>query len=205
MAERHIGDTLDMRRQLSNTTGSVSPLPLVGTMPEAVQKTYWEYPGALPQLSGALLSSDTVRTFTLKKSSFFGTVLPMVLLLGGLAVFLAGVASLAVGKNWAPVLIVIGAVAAIIETLPFIYEVRRVELSDDGIVRFMYRRRVVTCQLAQVSVVSTSAPDPTSNWPVRFRTPTKSIRVCPQLTGIKDLMEAVRLANAGQGSQPGEN
>src|ERR1700722_9878196 len=104
-----------MRRQLSNTTGSVSPLPLVGTMPEAVQKTYWEYPGALPQLSGALLSSDTVRTFTLKKSSFFGTVLPMVLLLGGLAVFLAGVASLAVGKNWAPVLIVIGAVAAIIE------------------------------------------------------------------------------------------
>ncbi len=75
---------------------------------------------------------------------------------------------------------------------PFYTQVRRVALSEGGTVSFFYRHRDVSCQLAEVTVLSTISPNATSNWPVRFQTPARIVRVCPQLTGIEDLMQAIQ-------------
>jgi len=136
-----------------------------------------------------------MRTLTVKSTSIYGTVIPLVFVVAGLTALLIGLVAAAFGANWSPILIVCGALAVFVGVMPFYREVRRVELSEDGTVRFCYRRQVVSCSLAEVAVLSTKAPDPTSNWPVRFRTPAKVVRVCPQLNGITDLMEAARVAN----------
>lgn len=136
-----------------------------------------------------------MKSLTVERSSFYGTVIPLLIVVAASTAILIGVVIAALGVNWSRVLIVCGVVGVFVGVAPFYTQVRRVTWNEDGTVSFFYSRREVNCQLAEVTVLSTVAPNATSNWPVRFQTPARVVRVCPQLTGIEDLIKAVRATN----------
>src|SRR5208283_3944171 len=134
------------------------------------------------------------RVLAVKKSSIVGTILPMALLVGGVAALVLGLASIwrsdAPVHSLAPGLICFGGLLVVANALNFIIIARRVELDSDGNVTFRYHRRCVSCQLVQVSVVAAFMEAPDSNWPIKFRTPTRWVRVCRQLAGVEELVKA---------------
>jgi hypothetical protein len=137
-----------------------------------------------------------MRVFSVKRTSLTWSVVPVVVILGGVVVFLVGLVGAATGKNWAPILILIGLAAALVMTMGWVTVVRRVEIDTDGTVRFKSIRRLTTCQLGEVRIISTSLPPPDGNWPFRVQTPRRVVHLSPALTELKELVEAIRSASS---------
>jgi hypothetical protein len=151
-------------------------------------------------VNGVELPEGSPSHLRVSNGSLSGTILPTAAFVAGLVALCLGISS-AISDTIqahvpAPGAFIFFGGMAVLWSGPFLFLfARRVDLGTDGTVEFRSSWGTRRCHLSEIRSIGATLSSPNATDPVIFRTPSGRAPVIRQLSGIGDLIGAVRIEN----------